>query len=177
MSKIFLVFISFSIFSSLSFAEFEIGGTLYTTHGFYAEKGKSYTTNYRAGYCIPRGSEVAVLSVRGNKATLSVKHNGLGTVKLINVKKYSGMEMSDYLDRMMTKTKPNNKEFAKKMRDDIERCAPRIDMTKGEVIAAIGYPPQHKTPSGDMSEWRYWRKRFDKEVFYFKDGKLLAIQD
>ena len=61
MFKIFLSLISLTFFST-AYADFEIGGTLYTNHAFHAEKGKSYTTNYRAGNCIPRGSEVAVLS-------------------------------------------------------------------------------------------------------------------
>jgi hypothetical protein len=49
-------------------------------------------------------------------------------------------------------------------------------MTKQDVIASVGYPPAHKTPSLDGNEWRYWENRFGTILVTFKDGKVAATK-
>ncbi len=47
-------------------------------------------------------------------------------------------------------------------------------MSKQAVIVSWGYPPLHKTPSLDESEWYYWRKRVVKiRVTFDKNDRVL----
>jgi len=48
-------------------------------------------------------------------------------------------------------------------------------MTKRGVTLAIGYPPEHATPSLDSDIWTYWRNRFGKMTVSFTNGKVTGI--
>jgi hypothetical protein len=37
-------------------------------------------------------------------------------------------------------------------------------MSRNAVLAAIGYPPQHATPSLSSDEWMYWATRYDRFI-------------
>jgi len=54
----------------------------------------------------------------------------------------------------------------------------RIGMTKKGVIHAIGYPPDHRTPSTDADEWLYWQNRFNRFRVHFDDeGTVVRVED
>ena len=162
---------------STASADLEIGASMYTTHGFYVEKGKSYTTNYRAGVCIPRGSKVTVIEVKSRYANVLVDHFNTKKVRIINPQRHSKMTTDQYLNRMLSKEPQTLSKYSKSKRDAIKHCRPVVGMTKDEVIAAVGYPPAHVTPSTDMNQWKYWKKRFNTEVHYFLKNKLETIED
>ena len=50
-------------------------------------------------------------------------------------------------------------------------------MSKQGVIIAIGYPPEHATPSLDSDQWSYWRNSHSRFVVHFVDGVVSGIQD
>ncbi len=50
-------------------------------------------------------------------------------------------------------------------------------MSKQAVILAIGYPPEHRTPSLDADLWRYWESKFDTIEVTFADGRVVEIDD
>lgn len=52
----------------------------------------------------------------------------------------------------------------------------RVGMSKKGVIYAIGYPPEHMTPSLDLPVWRYWRNRFKAMEVSFAEGKVAAVR-
>lgn len=49
-------------------------------------------------------------------------------------------------------------------------------MSKDAVIAALGYPPKHQTPTLKGNQWRYWRTLFKTFVVHFEDDKVDNIQ-
>jgi serine/threonine protein kinase len=49
-------------------------------------------------------------------------------------------------------------------------------MTKEGVILAIGYPPEHATPSTASNDWRYWTGRFSTMIVQFQDGRVSNIR-
>jgi serine/threonine-protein kinase len=49
-------------------------------------------------------------------------------------------------------------------------------MTKEGVVLAIGYPPEHKTPSLEADDWRYWTGRFSTMVVQFQDGRVSQVR-
>jgi len=50
-------------------------------------------------------------------------------------------------------------------------------MTKQGVIFALGYPPEHATPTPDRDQWIYWKNRWDRFVVRFADGIVVGIQN
>ena len=59
----------------------------------------------------------------------------------------------------------------------IEQGRVTTGMSKDAVILAVGYPPQHATPSLDVDRWRYWKNRWDTMLVYFDGGVVSAIED
>jgi serine/threonine-protein kinase len=49
-------------------------------------------------------------------------------------------------------------------------------MTKEGVILAIGYPPEHKTPSTASDDWRYWTGKLSTMVVQFENGRVVNIR-
>ena len=45
------------------------------------------------------------------------------------------------------------------------------------MTLAIGYPPEHATPSLDSDVWTYWKNRFGKLKVTFANGKVSEISD
>lgn len=50
-------------------------------------------------------------------------------------------------------------------------------MSKQAVLLAIGYPPEHETPSLEEDRWRYWESTFDKVDVIFENGRVSKIED
>ena len=49
-------------------------------------------------------------------------------------------------------------------------------MTKQGVIMAVGYPPEHRTPSLQQDTWYFWGARNRTYQVYFANGIVTAIQ-
>ncbi|MCF8045880.1 MAG: hypothetical protein K9J83_08455 [Desulfarculaceae bacterium] len=51
-------------------------------------------------------------------------------------------------------------------------------MSKKGVMAALGYPAAHRTPSPDSDTWTYWTNRFNTIAVHFDDsGKVREVID
>jgi len=50
-------------------------------------------------------------------------------------------------------------------------------MSKQGVILAVGYPPEHQTPSLDGDVWRYWVNRANTIEVYFTNGVVSGIRN
>jgi hypothetical protein len=50
-------------------------------------------------------------------------------------------------------------------------------MTKQGVLLAVGYPPEHRTPSLGEDTWRYWESKFDTVEVIFENGVVVKIDD
>ena len=53
----------------------------------------------------------------------------------------------------------------------------KVGMSKEGVLLAIGYPPEHATPSLEADQWRYWQGLLDTFVVVFVDGKVAELRD
>ena len=51
-----------------------------------------------------------------------------------------------------------------------------ISVRTNVVILAIGYPPEHQTPSLDADQWSYWRNSHSRFQVYFVGGLVSGIQ-
>jgi len=82
-----------------------------------------------------------------------------------------------HLDRFFGKSCPRKKADALGSVDrrGIKEGRALPGMTRAGVILAIGYPPEHATPSLDSSVWKYWRNRFGTRLIHFEGGKVARI--
>ncbi|MBE0500938.1 MAG: hypothetical protein IBX47_05795, partial [Desulfuromonadales bacterium] len=52
-----------------------------------------------------------------------------------------------------------------------------VGMSRNGVLAALGYPAVHRTPSLDSSTWVYWGNRFRTVAVHFNEkGEVESIQ-
>lgn len=50
-------------------------------------------------------------------------------------------------------------------------------MTKDALVIALGYPPEHATPTLQLEQWRYWRNRFNTVLVLFDGDKVSGTQE
>lgn len=50
-------------------------------------------------------------------------------------------------------------------------------MTKQGVILAVGFPPEHRTPTLEGDVWRYWRNKVNGFEVYFTNGVVSGIRN
>lgn len=94
-----------------------------------------------------------------------------------NVEKHSGASIEEVLGKMLSNTQVNLKSFTALERKNIAAGTVAPGMTKKAVVAALGFPPKHETPTSKMNSWRYWSSRFDTFVVNFENDKVKSVQN
>lgn len=148
--------------------------TLYTQFSLFEEKNNFRTTNYRKGTLIPINTAATLVSMEGKEAEVRLSNGGTLTIE--NVPKYTKDNMQAAFNKIFATTKVNLNQFSPAEREAIMTGQVIRGMSKKAVIAAIGYPPQHETPSLSGNAWKYWGNRFDTFIVHFKQDKVDSIQ-
>jgi len=146
----------------------------YTQFSLYQEQGIFRTTNYRKGTLIPINTPVGLLSLDADRAVLGIIQNGEPLI-IENVAKYTLDRMPIAFSKVTGTSKVDLTQFTEAEREAILAGQVKPGMRKKAVLAAIGYPPQHKTPSLDANDWRYWSNRFDTFVVHFNNDQVENI--
>ncbi len=162
------------------------GQTVYTAYNIWYEPGKENTLwciNYKTGDIIPAGTAVKEVSlsraVAGRKAgaePLAVSfitvNDGQKYWVNINQKFHPGKTIHDYIDLMFTKKTFDEltSGFSEDEIEAIREGVVKTGMSKEAVLAAYGYPPEHKTPDPESNEWVYWINRFRSKAINFDDN-------
>ena len=140
------------------------------------ERHRLYSVNYQQAGLIPLCSKVKIESVDKRKMTFRVLDGDREYEYLF----HNSMRdpIPKHLDRYFgTKCEPRVEAFSEVDRKGIKSGTVQPGMTKKAVILAIGYPPEHATPSLDSDIWTYWKNRFGKMHVHFADGKVSEIRD
>jgi hypothetical protein len=117
---------------------------------------------------------VALLALDSDQAVLRIETTGqLLTIE--NVQKYTKDDMPIAFSKIAGTSKVDLNQFSAAERDSILAGQVKKDMSKKAVLAAIGYPPQHVTPSLEGNDWTYWSNLFNRFVVKFKNGKVDSI--
>lgn len=155
-------------FATASFAVIpQEGGTYFTKHNIFFEKGRHVTTNYSRGDLLPVNTKVTVVKIGSRKMVIDSKY---GRVTLKNVKKHTKKTMEDVADRFLsTQPRKVSGRFAK----DIQYGELRLGMTKRQAIITRGYPPAHKTYSTEADRWTYWTSKFVHRSLIFENNRLV----
>ena len=86
------------------------------------------------------------------------------------------MEMSakEYLGKIMSPEPVDLSGYGELDKQGIKDGKALVGMTKEGVVAALGYPATHRTPSLKESTYVYWRNRFGTVAVEFDaDGKVI----
>ena len=150
------------------------GKTLYTKFSLYYEELRHRTTNYRKGILVPVNTEVQFVKAGGD--TITVKLPSGQELKIENVQNFSGENLDGIFARTFSTEKTDLSQFTEDERAAITAGQVKPGMRKSAVIVALGYPPKHKTPSLDSSEWRYWQNRFATFIVQFDGDKVANVK-
>ncbi|MBL4829784.1 MAG: hypothetical protein JKY55_07855 [Aliivibrio sp.] len=150
---------------------FETNKPVYTLVNLHPDeqRAKLYSVNYQQSGLIPLCSEVVMVEIQPKRLTFKVNSNE----RQYTLDKHSSSpDFGKYLAQYFG-TSCDKNAIAKMSEIDqegIKKGVVKSGMTKKGVILAIGYPPEHRTPSLDSDEWIYWRNRFATTLIKFTDG-------
>ena len=138
------------------------------------QRHRLYSVNYQQTGLIPLCSRVRIESVDSRKMTFRlldsdreyeyVFHNSLRDPIPKHLDKFFGRKCDAGLEGM-----------SEVDRKGIRSGTVLAGMSKRGVTLAIGYPPEHATPSLDSDIWTYWTNRFGKMTVSFANGKVVGI--
>ena len=151
------------------------GEKLYTKFSLFQEENAHRTTNYRVGVLVPINTEVKF--VKSDSKNISVTTADGQELRIANIQEYSGEDIKGVFNRTFGKEKVDLSKFSKLEKENIEQGTVEPGMSKDAVVAALGYPPKHQTPSLTGNAWRYWRNRFKTFIVHFKDDKVASVQN
>lgn len=150
--------------------------TLVNLHPDEARR-RLYSVNYQQPGLIPLCTRVVIQSVDskamkfrladGGREYEYMFHNSLRDSVPKHLDKYFGASCD----------KAKVQQMSKADQDGIAAGRAAEGMTRDGVILAIGYPPEHATPSLEANAWRYWKNRFGTMLVHFEDGKVVRIQN
>jgi hypothetical protein len=150
------------------------GDKLHTQFSLFYEKGVHRTTNYRVGTFVPINTEVTFVKANSDQIEVTLP-DGTG-LKIVNIEKYSGEKIPGIFSRTLGKAPVDLSKFTAKEKTSIEAGEVEVGMSKDAVIASLGYPPKHQTPTLKGNQWRYWRTVFSTFVVHFDNDKVSSIE-
>ncbi len=136
-----------------------------------------YSVNYQQSGLIPLCSKVKIASIDKRKMTFRL----LGADREYEYIFHNSLRepIAKHLDKVFGRTcdAARVQSMSAVDRKGIRAGTVLPGMTKRGVTLAIGYPPEHATPTLDADIWTYWKNRFGKMRVHFSDGKVAEIQE
>jgi len=148
----------------------------YTQFSLFEEKDNFRTTNYRKGTLIPINTRVSLVSINSGVAELRLVDTGQ-KLTIENVPKITKDDIQTAFKKIAGPTEVDLKQFSQEERANILTGTSQKGMSKKAVLAAMGYPPLHETPSLESDVWTYWSNRYNRFVVNFKNGKVDSVVD
>lgn len=154
----------------------EIGDTYYTQFSLFQEKNEFRTTNYRHGFLIPINTPATLLSINTKVAVVKLETTGQ-QLTIENVPKHTNEDIQQAFKKILGPRKVDLSRFTKDEQKNILNGEVKKGMSRNAVLAAIGYPPQHATPSLSSDEWMYWATRYDRFIVRFKGDRVAEVKN
>lgn len=154
----------------------QIGQVYYAQFSFFQEENHYHSTNYRKGSLIPINTAVALMSMKSDQTEVKLLESGQ-PLRIENVAKYTKDPMPAAFLKIFGPRKVDLSVFSQAERENILEGKVDKGMGRKAVLAAIGYPPQHETPSLEGNDWTYWSNRWNRFIVHFKNDKVEKIVD
>jgi len=155
---------------------FNTGSVYYLKTNLHADSTRRqlYSTNYLQATLLPLGSEVTIDSVSSKKIQFTM----VATAQTFTYTRDKHLQESfaSNLERYFGTTDESGAVASMSAEDQegIKVGKAMVGMTREGVTLAIGYPPDHATPSLDSPVWQYWKNRWVRSVVTFNDDGIVT---
>lgn len=151
---------------------------VYTLVNLHPDEGRHrlYSVNYQQASLLPRCTRVVIESVTRKEMKFHLADGGRQYTYLFHDSMRDSMD--GHLDKYFGPTCDREKarRLSKVDQEGIQEGRALVGMSKDGVILAIGYPPEHATPSLDGDAWKYWKNRFGTMMVEFEGGKVVRVK-
>ncbi len=150
--------------------------TLVNLHPDEARK-RLYSVNYQQAGLLPLCTRVKIESVSSREMKFRLADGGREYDYIFHNSMRDPVQK--HLDKHFGPSCDKSKiQHMSKIDQDGIRAGQAIEgMTKDAVILAIGYPPEHATPTTEANAWKYWKNRFGTMTVHFENGKVVRVQN
>ncbi len=160
--------------------------TRYTRYNIHAQvkEGKVANASY-ANYTdpgvghiiVPAGTLITIDKKSRKRFEFTYGNDGM-RVRFDYHSKRMGMGVDEYIDLITSIDPVAFKGLSQLDRKGLQEGKAFKGMTRDGVLAALGYPAAHKTPSLDAKTWIYWTNRFGTVAVEFDDsGKVANVRN
>ncbi len=144
----------------------------------YSNRNVLTTVNYQLPGFIPRCTKIKFNMIEPDKAVFTIVDTGEQYEYALNG--HTQESLRSHLKKVFS-PECSDEDLSNLNETDMKGIRAgdvRIGMTKQGVIYALGYPPDHRTPSTEANEWLYWKHHFDRFRVHFNDeGKVVRIEN
>ena len=132
-------------------------------------------TSPRGGTLLPLCTPVTIERIQTKRITFRVDTTGLRYTYTLH--RSSRSPIDAHVQRYFGTQCPDLRTMSPEDQAGVQNGQVYQGMTKQGVIMAIGYPPEHKTPTLDGDVWRYWASSINTFEVYFTDGVVTGIRN
>ncbi|MCA9582327.1 MAG: hypothetical protein KC416_11070 [Myxococcales bacterium] len=154
--------------------------TLYTLTNLHPDEGRHqlYSVNYQSEGLIPRCTPVSVLALNRKRAVIQINSSGVKYTYGFHTRSMRE-DVQTHMNKYFGPECDVNRPAALSQADQAGIRDGQIyeGMSKEGVILAVGYPPEHRTPTLDSDVWVYWRTRMATFEVIFEGGVVKYIRD
>lgn len=151
------------------------GATSYTLTNMHADRrGRVISTNYTGGARIPICTPIVIDRVNSRQVRFHNAQTGQRYTYIMH--RSARTPIDQHVTRYFGNGCPNITAMSPADQSGIQSGRVYQGMTKQGVILAIGYPPEHRTPTLEQDVWRYWGTRNRSYEVYFSGGVVTGIR-
>ena len=121
---------------------------------------------------VPLGTSVMVDFSRENEILMYLEDGR--TVSFGYHRTRMKMTPQEYVEQITSEQPASLDDFEGIDRQGVQEGKALIGMSKAGVMAALGYPATHRTPSPDANQWIYWTNRFGTIAVDFDDAGIVT---
>lgn len=166
-----------------AFAKEELRYTKYNIHGqsldgvFIKASYANYTNPGDGHIIVPAGTKINISNVTRKSFAFTYDAGKKKVVFEFHAPRM-GMKTGEYIELITSAEPTSQKNLSQFDRKGVKQGKASVGMTKEGVLAALGYPAVHRTPSLDASRWVYWANRFRTIAVNFDaSGKVSSIDN
>ena len=157
----------------------EGGGPTYLMTNLHPDARRRMTslnaTSPRGGTLLPICTPVTLERINGR--TIIFRADTTGLRYIYQLHRSTRAPIEEHVQRYFGTQCPNMAAMTPEDQAGIQNGQVYQGMTKQGVIMAIGYPPEHQTPTLEADTWTYWATGNNRFEVYFANGVVSGIRN